>query len=150
MKPKLFEAGGLAIHSYGFHFLLSCFLAIALLAVLLRRRGQNRSAAVDLTLLMILGYVVLGKVFYATLAKDWEFIAEPRRYPYGFWGAQLGFAALAGFYLLWSRMPFPPLADALAVTMAFVLALQKIGCFMAGCCWGTETSVPWAVTFPAG
>src|SRR5262249_23319234 len=29
-----------------------------------------------------------------------------------------------------------------------VFALQKVACFMAGCCFGSETTVPWAVTFP--
>jgi phosphatidylglycerol:prolipoprotein diacylglycerol transferase len=25
--------------------------------------------------------------------------------------------------------------------------IGRLGCFLAGCCWGTETTVPWAVVF---
>jgi phosphatidylglycerol:prolipoprotein diacylglycerol transferase len=29
-----------------------------------------------------------------------------------------------------------------------VLSVQKVACFLAGCCFGCPTSVPWAVVFP--
>jgi phosphatidylglycerol:prolipoprotein diacylglycerol transferase len=150
MNPTIGDVGGLAIQSYGFHFLLSCVLTTVVIAVLLRLRGQNMAPAVDLTLLLIVSQVLVARAFHALLAGDLGFFESPApgTFQSRFWGGQLAFALLGGLYLLWTRAPFGPLADSLAVASAFAWTLHKIGCFMAGCCYGSPTSVPWAVVFP--
>jgi len=45
------------------------------------------------------------------------------------------------------RIPFLDMADILSLPVAFGLALTRIGCFMAGCCWGKRADLPWAVIF---
>jgi phosphatidylglycerol:prolipoprotein diacylglycerol transferase len=45
------------------------------------------------------------------------------------------------------RMNFWDMADTLCLPVAFGLALTRIGCFMAGCCWGKPGGGPWAVVF---
>ena len=37
--------------------------------------------------------------------------------------------------------------DAFAPGIAIGHAIGRIGCFAAGCCWGTECDLPWSVTF---
>ncbi len=37
--------------------------------------------------------------------------------------------------------------DNFAVPVAVAVAIGRLGCFSAGCCHGTETSLPWAVVF---
>jgi phosphatidylglycerol:prolipoprotein diacylglycerol transferase len=44
-------------------------------------------------------------------------------------------------------MPFLQTADILAPGIAAGHALGRLGCFAAGCCWGTACTLPWAVTF---
>jgi phosphatidylglycerol:prolipoprotein diacylglycerol transferase len=39
------------------------------------------------------------------------------------------------------------MADLFAPSVALGLSFARIGCFMAGCCYGKETVLPWAVTF---
>lgn len=130
--------------------MLSCLMLLIVVAILLRLRDQNSGPAIDLTLLLILGQVILAKALFSLLSKEVGFFSMPRReYRSGFWGMELGFGCLAGLYLLWTRAPFRPLADAMAVAWPFSMALHKIGCFMVGCCHGSPSGVPWAVTFPA-
>lgn len=38
--------------------------------------------------------------------------------------------------------------DAAGVSAPLGLAIGRIGCFLGGCCHGTTTNVPWAVTYP--
>ena len=38
--------------------------------------------------------------------------------------------------------------DVTSIWLAFALGIRKIGCFLTGCCRGTETILPWGVTFP--
>ncbi len=41
-----------------------------------------------------------------------------------------------------------PTGDSLVVPVATAIAIGRIGCFIAGCCYGTPTSLPWGVVFP--
>jgi phosphatidylglycerol:prolipoprotein diacylglycerol transferase len=38
-------------------------------------------------------------------------------------------------------------ADVFAPAIALGHAIGRLGCFCAGCCWGLECHLPWAVTF---
>ena len=41
-----------------------------------------------------------------------------------------------------------PTGDTFALPVAVAIAIGRVGCFVAGCCFGRETSVPWGVAFP--
>ena len=58
-------------------------------------------------------------------------------------------AALIGFVLsrLLKLSPWK-MADAVAPGLGLGLALMRIGCYFNGCCFGIQTSLPWAVRFP--
>jgi phosphatidylglycerol:prolipoprotein diacylglycerol transferase len=152
MYPKLGELDGYPIHTYGVVNMASAFLCVAALAFLLKARGQNLAPSIDLTLLMILGYTVLARLFAILLDREWEFFTRfsMSRLETGFWGGQIGFGLLAGAYLAVTRAPFAPLADSLAASWALISVPHKVACFMGGCCGGAPSSVPWAVTFPEG
>jgi phosphatidylglycerol:prolipoprotein diacylglycerol transferase len=38
--------------------------------------------------------------------------------------------------------------DFFAVPVALAVGIGRLGCFHAGCCYGTPTNVPWGVVFP--
>jgi phosphatidylglycerol:prolipoprotein diacylglycerol transferase len=44
-------------------------------------------------------------------------------------------------------LPVPLLLDAYVPGVALGQALGRVGCFAAGCCFGSASDVPWAVTF---
>ncbi len=39
--------------------------------------------------------------------------------------------------------------DSFAMPMAVAVGIGRLSCFVAGCCYGTPTSLPWGVRFPA-
>jgi phosphatidylglycerol:prolipoprotein diacylglycerol transferase len=51
------------------------------------------------------------------------------------------------WYLRKEGIPFLRAADIFAPGVAIGHALGRLGCFSAGCCYGRETHVSWAVTF---
>jgi phosphatidylglycerol:prolipoprotein diacylglycerol transferase len=62
-------------------------------------------------------------------------------------------AIAVGVLFLWRQRvldALPVLADAAAVAVAAGVAIGRLGCFLAGCCYGAPTTLPWAVHFPAG
>ena len=45
------------------------------------------------------------------------------------------------------KLPGLVTADVIAPSLALGQSIVRVGCFAAGCCWGRETSLPWAVVF---
>jgi phosphatidylglycerol:prolipoprotein diacylglycerol transferase len=64
-----------------------------------------------------------------------------------FYGGLIAAFAVAYFYLRRSRLPGLATADAFAPAIALGHAIGRVGCFAAGCCWGAQSHLPWAVTF---
>jgi phosphatidylglycerol:prolipoprotein diacylglycerol transferase len=66
-----------------------------------------------------------------------------------------GFAAYGGFlggaaggWIALGRRDFLRFADLMAPGLGLGTALTRVGCFLAGCDFGTPTALPWAVRFP--
>ncbi len=51
--------------------------------------------------------------------------------------------------LLHVHLSVAALADPLAPAAGVAMALVRLGCFLAGCCHGGPSTLPWAVRFPA-
>lgn len=66
-----------------------------------------------------------------------------------FGGLALGAAAGYGVCRLAGIDPFRA-GDAVAPALGAGIVILRIGCFLAGCCFGEETSVAWGVTYPPG
>jgi phosphatidylglycerol:prolipoprotein diacylglycerol transferase len=57
-------------------------------------------------------------------------------------------AAASGYWFLSSRnQPLWSWMDAIAVSVPLGQAIGRIGCVMAGCCYGSPCELPWAITF---
>ena len=61
-------------------------------------------------------------------------------------GAMLGAAAAAAFAARWSGLRLLDLADSSAPGLGLAIAIQRWGCWSAGCCFGRPSSLPWAVS----
>lgn len=68
----------------------------------------------------------------------------------GAFGAMVGAMLGAGVVLRVRGADFLRYADTAAPAVALGYAVYRLGCFLNGCCFGTETQLPWAVTFGQG
>ena len=63
----------------------------------------------------------------------------------------LGGAAIGGLLVASALGERPErLADMTAPAIALGIVLLRTGCLLAGCCFGKESNLPWAVTYPDG
>jgi phosphatidylglycerol:prolipoprotein diacylglycerol transferase len=46
-------------------------------------------------------------------------------------------------------VPLFHFTDIVAPSAALGLAIGRIGCFLSGCCYGSASTFPWAVAYPA-
>jgi phosphatidylglycerol---prolipoprotein diacylglyceryl transferase len=65
-----------------------------------------------------------------------------------YYGGLAGAAVAAWFLLKRDRFPFWKAADMAGFAVPLGLAFGRMGCLMAGCCFGTTCTLPWAVSFP--
>ena len=65
-----------------------------------------------------------------------------------YYGGFLGATAAAVFLLRRDRFPFWKAADMAGFAIPMGLAFGRMGCLLAGCCFGARTSLPWALSFP--
>lgn len=62
----------------------------------------------------------------------------------GMVGAYLGVELVKWIYDIRTKT-----GDSFAVPMAVAVGIGRLSCFVAGCCYGTPTQLPWGVRFPA-
>jgi phosphatidylglycerol---prolipoprotein diacylglyceryl transferase len=64
-----------------------------------------------------------------------------------FYGGLIAALAVAWWYMRRTHLPGWKTADVFAPAIALGHGIGRLGCFSAGCCWGIECHLPWAVTF---
>jgi phosphatidylglycerol:prolipoprotein diacylglycerol transferase len=151
MHPILFEFKGITIYSYGFLIAIGAIAGIWYMAVHGKREvGLTFDQANTLFLLIFLAAFVGGKVFLF-FEEPSTYIANPGMLLTGrgfvFYGSFL-FAVLV-MILFFRKHRLHPyrMLDVMAVTTCLVHMFGRLGCFMAGCCYGRPTASWTGVTF---
>ncbi len=65
-----------------------------------------------------------------------------------YYGGLAGASLAAWLLLRRDRFPFWKAADMAGFAIPLGLGFGRLGCLMAGCCFGTTCALPWAVSFP--
>lgn len=153
MYPFLFQIGPIPVPSYG------VFAGIALIVAMLAARrvasieGRDPQETMDTMFWSIMVGLVGARVLEAVI--NWErYFATPgglRLLVFStgvFVGGFVAAIAFGGYRFHRTGLPALQGLDILAPVAAIIEALGRWGCFFSGCCWGTPTDLPWAVTFP--
>jgi phosphatidylglycerol:prolipoprotein diacylglycerol transferase len=65
-----------------------------------------------------------------------------------YYGGLIGASLAAWFLLKYDRFPFWKAADMAGFAVPLGLSFGRMGCLMAGCCFGATCKLPWAISFP--
>jgi len=154
MFPVLAEIGSFRVHSY---YLLWTLALSA--AVLFTRRRITRLYGVDdedaRRIIAVSFLAMLAGARIGPIMEFWPMYAGQPARLLRFWEGGLSAvhaflgAGIAG--ILMSRRKGIPLwvtADSAAIPAAVTVAIGRWGCFLNGCCGGTETAMPWGTVFP--
>jgi phosphatidylglycerol:prolipoprotein diacylglycerol transferase len=152
MHPILFEAGALTIYSYGVLLAAAYLLGLQFALMRARSRGLHSQRVMDLGIWIILSALVGAKLLLLIVDFD-QFTANPRdllslaRSGGVFYGGLIAAVVVALLYLRRHHMPLWTTTDVFAPGIALGHIVGRLGCLLAGCCFGKPASVPWAVTF---
>jgi len=152
MHPILVQLGNWPIYSYGVLLAAAYLVALQLAVVRARQRGIDGNKVMDLGIYLIIAALVGAKLMLVIVDFKY-FFQNPRelmsivRAGGVFYGGLIG--ALITAIVLVRRYQFRiwTTADLFAPGIALGHVIGRLGCLLAGCCYGRPTDVPWAITF---
>ncbi len=152
MYPILFKIGPITLFTYGFMIAVAFVIAIIFVFREAHREGINTEKFADLGFFIIISGIIGSRILYILI--NWpEYLKHPlsifKVWEGGlvFYGGILGAMITSVFLLKRYKLPFWEMMDIFAPAVVLAQAIGRIGCFMAGCCYGISTNIPWAVKF---
>lgn len=153
MRPILLQFGEIAIPSYGVFLVISFIVAIFLVKKYAKKFNIAPLVIENLAFYLMVGVIIGGRllfvIFHWAKYED-DLLGIIRLWEGGmmFFGGFLGGLIAALIYLRREEIPVLLIGDIIAPAIALGEFFTRIGCFLNGCCFGTPTSLPWAITFP--
>jgi phosphatidylglycerol:prolipoprotein diacylglycerol transferase len=152
MHPILFELGRWPVYSYGVMLAAAYLAGLQLAVVRARRAGLDATKIMDLGIYLIIAALVGAKLMLIVVDFDYfranpgEILSLVRAGGVFYGGLILSFAT--GLYLVRRyRLPVWASADMYAPGIALGHVVGRMGCLLAGCCYGRPTDLPWGLTF---
>ncbi len=152
MHPILFEFGNWPVYSYGVLLAAAYLAALQLAVVRARRQGLDGSKVMDLGIYLIIAALVGAKLMLVAVDFDY-FVSRPGellslvRAGGVFYGGLITAVAVAFWLVRRYGLPIWTTGDLFAPGIALGHVIGRLGCLLAGCCYGRPTDVPWAITF---
>lgn len=118
-----------------------------------KKLGEDPIHVENLFLLVVFGAVVGSRLFHVVFEEPAYYREHPEKIVaiweggYTFYGALLTCITAIFLYCRKTKINFLNYADICAPSTALGLAIGRIGCFSAGCCWGKPTDWFLGVTF---
>lgn len=153
MFPDLLSIGPFTLHTYGLLVAIG-FLVAILVTVKIGKKteGIPPQRIMDMGFVIILSAIVGSRLMYVLMNFPYY-----RKYPLDIFKIWEGGLVFSGgiiavlLTILWyvrrQGLSFWEVCDLWAPGVAIGQAIGRIGCLMAGCCYGRPTSLKWGVVF---
>lgn len=150
MYNEILSIGPFTIHGYGLMIAVGIITALLVGDFRAKKKGLNGDLIYGLTITtVILGFLAARILFIITEWQD--FLKNPMSYITGsgfvVFGGIMGGALTIWAYCKIKKMDFLAYLDLMVPSVALAQGFGRIGCFLAGCCYGKETDSFLGVTF---
>lgn len=153
MKIDLFSIGPLTVHGYGLMIGIGVLCCIFMGMKRAKKNGLSEDAVIDIAIWGLLAGFLGAKLLYVIV--EWKrFLADPLSVlgSEGFvvYGGIIAGVLAAIIYCKRKKLVFLEYFDLCSASIALAQGFGRIGCFLAGCCYGRETTSSLGVVFPEG
>jgi len=154
MHPVLFQIGSIPVYTYGVLVAAGFLAGLCYARWRAPKMGLNPELIWNLGIYGVLVALVCSKLWL--IASEWDYYSVNPGQIFSistlqsagtFYGGVLGGIVWTIVYTRIHQMPLLCVFDLAAAPVALGHSIGRIGCFVAGCCYGKPTSLPWAVTF---
>ncbi|MEN6315165.1 MAG: prolipoprotein diacylglyceryl transferase [Clostridiaceae bacterium] len=151
MHPELFKFGPVIINSYGFMIAIGFMFAIMLATYRARKLGLNVDIIINLGIFGIIGGFAGAKLLFIIIEIQ-NIYANPSillDISNGFvvYGGIIGGILTGYIYCKIKKIDFMEYFDLTVPSIALAQGFGRIGCFLAGCCYGKETNWSLGIVF---
>jgi len=152
MFPILVKIGPLTIHTYGFMMAVGVAMGLWFIYAQAKKAGLDANRIMDAAFYTII-VSLIGAKLILFISNISYYVSAPRELfaldrSGGVFQGGLTFCII---YALWyfrrKMIPTWPTADLIDPALALGHGFGRIGCFSAGCCYGSECALPWAAVF---
>ncbi len=151
MAIDLFSIGRFTVHGYGLMIGLGFLVAVFTGSWLAKRRGLSDGDFVNMAMLVLIIGFCGGKLLHV-IVEFKAFLADPLSVigseGFAVYGGIITGIATIYVYCRIKKLSFLPYIDLFAVVVPVNQALGRIGCLLAGCCYGRETTSSFSLVFP--
>lgn len=157
MLPYLIDATVFGFHlklpTFGVILALSFSLAYFMAIRYAIKLGDSAKHIENLFLVVVLASIVGSRLFHVLFEEFSYYSQHPEKIlavwegGYTLYGALI--TGITGMYIYCriNKISFLRYIDIAALVTSFGIGMGRLGCFAAGCCWGKQCDLPWAVTF---
>ena len=153
MAIDLFSIGSFTIHGYGLMIGLGFLISVLWAAAEAKKAGLSADHITSIALWTLVIGVLGGKLLFI-IVEFKTFISAPLSVlgssgfvVYG--GIITGVLTIIGYCLI-KKISVGDYIDMIASFVPLNQAFGRVGCFLAGCCYGRETDAWYGVIFPEG
>ncbi|MBW1771304.1 MAG: prolipoprotein diacylglyceryl transferase [Deltaproteobacteria bacterium] len=152
MYPTLLTLGPLNIHTYGLFIAIGFIIGLLVAMHIGKSEGFQSGQVLDMGFIVILCAIIGSRLAYVLLNISY-YVDHPldifKMWQGGlvFSGGLVAVALAMIWYLKRRHLPFWKVGDLFAPAIAIGQGIGRMGCFMAGCCYGKPTGMPWGMIF---
>ena len=151
MHNELFSIGPITIYGYGLMIAIGILAAYLSTEFLAKKNDLDPNPVFNILIVGVLFGILGAKLLYYITILD-DIIANPKLlldFSDGFvvYGGIIAGIVAAAIYSRKKGLPFLRYLDCAAPSIALAQGFGRIGCFLAGCCYGVEMDSPISITF---
>ena len=152
MHPVLFSIGKFSFYSYGFMIAVGIICALTLAMYRAEKFGLNKDIMFDIGIYGLIGGIIGAKLLFLIAEAPYAFkhpeeIKNLLTAGFVIYGALIGGVIAAFIYCRTKKQDFLKYFDLAIPSVAVAQGFGRIGCFLAGCCYGKETSSAIGIVF---
>ena len=152
MKNELFTIGPFTVYGYGLMIAVGVFSAWLITDYRAKKQRMDRDHVFSLIIWCLLGGIVSSKLLFwitewKTILNDPRYLMDTLADGFVVYGGIIGGILAGCFYCFCKKINFWKYFDLVMPSVALAQGFGRIGCLLAGCCYGRETNGALAITF---
>ncbi|MEK7466278.1 MAG: prolipoprotein diacylglyceryl transferase [Planctomycetota bacterium] len=154
MRSILFHFFGLPVYAFGVAIAIAFAFSAWHIRKLAVKEGLKGEGVIDAAIVAMLSAVIGARLFFVFQPDEWA--AHYSRHPLDivkiweggltFYGGLIGCFITIPFVFRHHKMPFWPVIDCFAPSVAIGHGIVRFGCFLNGCCYGKPAK--WGIVMP--